>query len=200
MRSQSRCLSKGNERHARENLEPSSGDSSRSSRRTSVTSVRTRSCRRGHATRHSRRRALAASSCCCFRRGEEHVVGRRLGNSVDCDEEVASNREHHDGELVVSSVRVGCEIAGGEPRRAVTAQSVGEPLGDRRLFVSRSKLRPTRASANPKPANLDVARDLAMARPGLEPGTPRFSVVTSERPSGAKSLETGGSCGLASRR
>ena len=29
-----------------------------------------------------------------------------------------------------------------------------------------------------------------MARPGLEPGTPRFSVVTSKRPAGAKSLET----------
>jgi hypothetical protein len=29
-----------------------------------------------------------------------------------------------------------------------------------------------------------------MARPGLEPGTPRFSVVTSKRPAGANSLET----------
>jgi hypothetical protein len=28
-----------------------------------------------------------------------------------------------------------------------------------------------------------------VARPGLEPGTPRFSVVTSKRPAGAKSLE-----------
>jgi hypothetical protein len=33
-----------------------------------------------HATRQSRRRAVAASSCCCFRRGNERVVGRRLGN------------------------------------------------------------------------------------------------------------------------
>src|SRR5215208_3999753 len=29
-----------------------------------------------------------------------------------------------------------------------------------------------------------------MARPGLEPGTPRYSVVISKRPAGAKSLET----------
>jgi hypothetical protein len=33
-----------------------------------------------HATRHSGRRAVAASSCCCFRRENERVVGRRLGN------------------------------------------------------------------------------------------------------------------------
>jgi hypothetical protein len=43
-----------------------------------------------HATRHSRGRAVAASSCCCFRRVNERVVRRRLGNPCGRHSEVPS--------------------------------------------------------------------------------------------------------------
>jgi hypothetical protein len=61
-------------------------------------------------------------------------------------------------------------------RRAARATvSLSSPI---RRSVQRAR------NTNPKPVNLGVARDLAMARPGLEPGTPRFSVVRSRLSNG----------------
>jgi hypothetical protein len=83
-----------------------------------------------------RRRALAASSCRCFRRGSERVVGRqthRLGRpefAVAAEAEVAaSNGEHHDGELVVSPVRVRVRDWRRRAKMPRYAACVGEPLG-----------------------------------------------------------------------
>jgi hypothetical protein len=46
-----------------------------------------------------------------------------------------------------------------------------------------------------KSANPAVTRRSYMARPGIEPATPRFSVVRSSASNGAKILQTGGFCG-----
>ena len=55
-----------------------------------------------------------------------------------------------------------------------------------------------RSGLDRKTANPAVMQSSRMARPGLEPGTPRFSVVRSELSNGAKSLQSRG-CRAAAR-
>jgi hypothetical protein len=65
--------------------------------------------------------------------------------------------------------------------RGIASVSASRPLFIPFLRIARDTLETARSSVQ--------GGFRAMARPGLEPGTPRFSVVTSHRPSGAKSLE-----------
>ena len=89
----------------------------------------------------------------------------------------------------------------------VSMRARARPIGPRRLFSgAQAQIRPRSGAAfrhTPSHPENGLSTNHAvsgMARPGLEPGTPRFSVVTSQRPSSAKSLETSGSCELALRR
>ena len=61
--------------------------------------------------------------------------------------------------------------------------------GDHLLIVSQIA---GRLRTRPKQENPAIVRDSSMARPGLEPGTPRFSVVRSSRAKAAESLEDNG--------
>ena len=58
---------------------------------------------------------------------------------------------------------------------------------DNHAWCRKFESRRTTKLENPATCGIPV---LSMARPGLEPGTPRISVVISKRPAGAKSLET----------
>ena len=68
-----------------------------------------------------------------------------------------------------------------------TAQAIFRGPGPNQAQIERP-FKHTRA--HPENGLRLAMRVSGMARPGLEPGTPRFSVVTSKRPAGAKSLET----------
>jgi hypothetical protein len=81
------------------------------------------------------------------------------------------------------------------------AGSQGSPLRHLRRRASRETVSfssPVQSSvqrariANPKPVNLAVARDFEMARPGLEPGTPRFQSCGSNSRPGSKRLQISG--------
>jgi hypothetical protein len=89
----------------------------------------------------------------------------------------ASNREHHDGEVVVASVRAGPE---NQVFVRVSRSPSGRPragCAGRLLFVSHSRARFDDPQQVPEKRKSRCNAGLRMARPGLEPGTPRFSVV-----------------------
>jgi hypothetical protein len=82
-----------------------------------------------HATRHSGRRAVAASSYCCFRRENERVVGRRLGNRCGRGSSVEfelAPRSHPPDEAGVKSAAAETTVA--RPRREPQAGWCGRLL------------------------------------------------------------------------
>jgi hypothetical protein len=88
----------------------------------------------------------------------------------------------------------------------VSMRAPARPLGTRRRFSG--GLGPHQAHFDrrfqarvqaPENKNSAIMRDCAMARPGLEPGTPRFSVVRSESSNQPKSPANNGLRGLSPR-
>ena len=79
----------------------------------------------------------------------------------------------------------------------VSMRARARPIGPRRLFSgAQAQIRPRssadfkRTPSRPQNGQSTNHAGSGMARPGLDPGTPRFSVDTSKRAAGAKSLET----------
>jgi hypothetical protein len=100
-----------------------------------------------------------------------------------CDDETWIDRGATSSTAVQGSTpRV---IYGGAARRSYGPRATGTPFGTLRTSVARS-----RSLGGPTPANktADLQALPAMARPGLEPGTTRFSVLREEVSNRPKSL------------
>ena len=98
-------------------------------------------------------------------------------------------RNDHDGEVVVASVRVdpGTKYSCGFPGAAADAR--GPTSAGHLPFVSHSGERFDAREPAPERENPAATRVAAVARPGLEPGTPRFSVRRTKPLASAKVLE-----------
>ena len=119
----------------------------------------------------SRRRAVAASSRCCFRRGNERVVGRRLGNRCGRSGSAQTDRAltllHHGG-AGVRGVPSGAPV--GRPTRAPRRGRPRRPFpGGRTLLPAVERLprfwrRPRRARPRTPPWRRLAAREGRRAR------------------------------------